>query len=109
MPRILLAIMAALVLVGCAAPATPPPSTIEPIDKATLTAVNVALKQDPILAGCVLTAEAKHDQVVIKGEVPDEASKKKAEQLARGVHGVAKVDNQIVINDTLKGKGGPLP
>ncbi len=109
MPRILLALVAALLLAGCGGPVTPPPSSIEPIDKATLTAINVALKQDPILAGCVLTAEARHDQVVIKGEVPDEASKKKAEQLARSVHGVATVDNQIVINDTLKGKGGPLP
>lgn len=102
-------LLVALAAVGCAGPSEPPPSSIKPIDQATVAAVNVQLKQDPILAGCVLKAQAQNDLLILSGEVPTEESKKKAEQLARTVHGVEKVANHITVNNTLEGKGNPLP
>lgn len=109
MRKLLLIFVALSAMVGCAGPSEPPPSSIKPIDAATVAAVDVQLKQDPILAGCVLKAQAQNDMVVLTGEVPTEESKKKAEELARTVHGVEKVANHITVNNTLEGKGNPLP
>lgn len=102
-----LLIMTLILAVGCAGPTEPPPSSIKPIDQATVSAVQVQLKQDPILAGCVLKASAQNDMVVLTGEVPTEESKKKAEQLARSVHGVEKVANHINVNNTLEASPAP--
>lgn len=100
--------LVALATIGCAGPTEPPPSSIKPIDQATVAAVDIQLKQDPILAGCVLKAKAQNDLLVLTGEVPTEESKKKAEELARTVRGVEKVANHITVNNTLEGKN-PLP
>jgi hypothetical protein len=104
----LLLIWAAVWLAGCAGPTEPPPSSIKPIDQATIAAVNVQLKQDPILAGCVLTAKAQNDMVILTGDVPSEASKQKAQELALTVHGVKKVANHIKVVPT-DPQANPLP
>ena len=100
-------IVALMLFIGCAGPTEPPPSSIKPIDSATVAAVDVQLKQDPILAGCVLKAQAQNDMVVLTGEVPTEEAKQKAEQLAKTVHGVEKVANHITVKNTLEGNPAP--
>ncbi|MEW6279171.1 MAG: BON domain-containing protein [Candidatus Eremiobacterota bacterium] len=75
----------------------PPPNSIKPIDKATLVAVEQALKTDPILAGCVITVKAENELVVLQGEVPTEESKAKAELLAKRTQGVARIANHLVV------------
>jgi hypothetical protein len=107
MRRLILLILTLVLAVGCAGPTDPPPSSIQPIDKAVVAAAQVQLKQDPILAGCVLKAEAQNDLLVLTGEVPTEEAKKKAEELVRKVHGVEKVANHLKVNNTLEASPTP--
>jgi osmotically-inducible protein OsmY len=62
-----------------------------------LTAVEVNLKQDPILAGCVIKVTGQNDMVVLDGQVPKPESKVKAEELAKRVEGITKVANHLVV------------
>lgn len=83
---------------GCASPEPPPPAaTIPQIDKAHVTAVEVRLKGDVELATESIQVVAHGDTVVLSGTVQKDEEKRRAEQLARSVQGVNKVDNQLKV------------
>lgn len=83
---------------GCASSEPPPPpTTIAPIDTAHVTAVEVRLKGDTELATETIKVTAKGDTVVLEGSVQKPDEKTRAEQLARSVKGVEKVDNKLEV------------
>lgn len=94
-----LAVLALLGLLStaCAGPAEPPPSSIQVLDKTKLTAVEANLKTDAELASCGIQVSAENDMVVLKGSVPSEEARAKAEALARKVEGIQKVANHLVV------------
>lgn len=84
-------------LCACAPPAEPPPSSIKPIDQGKVAAVEVMLKQDVEVATGSIQVSAQNDLVVLKGTVPNEAAKQRAEELAKKVEGVEKVANHLEV------------
>lgn len=74
-----------------------PPTTIAPIDSAHVTAIEVRLKGDVELATESVKVTAKGDTVVLEGTVQNADEKARAEQLARSVKGVEKVDNKLEV------------
>lgn len=94
---------------GCSGPAEPPPSSIYPLDKAKLTAAEMNIKTDPLLASCTIKCEAENDLLIINGEVPTEALKKKAEDLAKRTQGITKVANHIKVVAGPPGAETPAP
>ncbi|MEO8296265.1 MAG: BON domain-containing protein [Burkholderiales bacterium] len=104
----------ATALCGCGrsnrdAPQTPPTSSsaASATLDATLTArINAELAIDPQLTGRPIQVDTRQASVVLKGSVPDRARYDRATQLARGVPGVAQVDNQLIVADD---KGAPKP
>jgi len=67
------------------------------------------LKTDPILASCNLKCSAENDLLVINGEVPTEAAKQKAEDLAKRTQGITKVANHIKVVAPPPGAETPAP
>lgn len=97
---IALLLLASLATWGCGGGAEQQPTgptSITPIDQAKVAAAQMNLKGDPVLAGCQLQATAKNDTLVLSGKVPNETSKKKAEELVRKVEGIKKVQNDLKI------------
>lgn len=73
-------------------------STGEVIDDATITSkVKTALLADPDISGLKINVDTAGGVVKLKGEVKSMTLRKKAESIAKGVDGVKKVDNQLVI------------
>lgn len=81
---------------GCVEP-PPPVQSIQPIDQSKVEAVQVQLKHDPVLAGCVIQVSAQNDTVVLSGTVPTQQAKDHAEQMAHRVEGITKVKNGITV------------
>ena len=107
MRRLLVIFLALGLLAGCSGPSDPPPTSIYPLDKAKLTAAEMNMKSDPILAGCIIKCTAENDLLVITGEVPSEASKQKAEELARRTEGIKKVANHLKVTPLAPGEKPP--
>lgn len=73
-------------------------TTGQVIDDATITSkVKTALLADPDISGLKINVDTAGGIVKLKGEVKSMALRKKAESIAKGVDGVKKVDNQLVI------------
>ena len=97
MKRVILAMLAAT-LMGCSsAPSDPPPTSIKPLDQAKVTAARMNLQQDAELAPCNIQVSAENDLLVLKGGVPSEAAKKRAEVMVRKVEGIDHVANHIEV------------
>ena len=91
-------VMLACALMGCStAPQDPPPTSIKPLDSAKVQAAKLNLQTDAELAPCNIQVSAQNDLLVIKGGVPSEAAKKKAEALVRRVEGIHNVANHLLI------------
>lgn len=104
------AVLALWLLGGCSGPAeNTGPSSIAPLDKAKVTAAEMNIKTDPGLASCNLQCAAENDLLVINGEVPTEAMKKKAEELAKRTQGITKVANHIKVVAPPPGAETPAP
>jgi len=66
-------------------------------DTAVATKVRAALAADREVGALKITAESTQGTVRLKGEVKNMATRRKVEELVRGVQGVKGVDNQLVI------------
>ncbi len=83
-------------VLGCTQ-AEPAIDTIKPLDQGVVAAVRANLQTDMELAASSLTVEAKNHELVLKGTVPSEEAKERAEKLARSVSRVEVVDNQLEV------------
>jgi len=96
-------LLSALLAAGCGSmqgtnPDGSKKTTGQVIDDATITSkVKTALLADPDIGGLKINVDTANGVVKLKGEVKTMALRKKAESLAKGVDGVKKVDNQLVI------------
>src|SRR3954464_15949773 len=82
---------------GCAGTSTRE-STGEYVDDATITAkVKAAFVKDPVVKATAVKVETFKGVVQLSGFVDTADQKSQAEQVARGVQNVAKVQNDIVV------------
>lgn len=83
---------------GKAAPLTPVVSQrgFEPDDPAAVAVLN-ALGEDGRVSTQYLSARAKHGVVILTGSVTTTAQKSHAEQIARAVPGVTRLDSRLVV------------
>lgn len=89
-----------LFLLACAAPPPPTPvNSIKVIDSGTVTAVKMNLKGDPDLAASDIKVTAENDLLVLRGSVPSEEAKQKAEEVARKTPRIEKVANHLEVKD----------
>ncbi len=86
---------------GCSGPQEPPPTSIKPIDQAKVSAAKINLQQDVEIGPCALQVSAQNDLLVLKGSVPSEAAKKRAEELVRKVGGIEKVANHLEVQPSM--------
>jgi osmotically-inducible protein OsmY len=56
------------------------------------------LADDALVKGGALDVEIHSGVVTLKGKVADDKAKSRAEKLVKKVHGVSKVDNQLVVS-----------
>lgn len=89
-----------LLAFGCAggAPADPPPSSIKPIDQTVVATTQMNLKTDAELAASGLSVSAENGLLVLRGTVPSEEAKKRAEEIAKKSAGVDKVANHLEVS-----------
>ncbi len=87
-------------LSGCAGPKDPPPTSIVPIDKSIVAAVRMSLKSDMELAQSSIDVQAENDLLVLRGSVPSEAAKARAEKIALGTARIEKVANHLEVVPT---------
>lgn len=95
----------ALVLVlgalsGCAGPKDPPPTSIKPLDQGVVAAVRMSLKSDMELAQSSIEVQAENNLLVLRGTVPSEAAKARAEKIALGTPRIEKVANHLTVVPT---------
>ena len=98
-------IVSLLLISGCGkkeeASADPTPTTkpasIHSLDAGRRTAVEVALKNDIELASAAIKVEVVNYTVTLKGNVDTEEQKAKAEEIASGIKGVSKVNNELTV------------
>lgn len=90
-------------LSGCApsgsASTDPPPSSIKPIDQTVLATVKMNLKTDPDLAASNLDVKAENGLVVLRGTVPSQEARKRAEDIAKKSAKVEKVANHLEVSE----------
>lgn len=91
----------ATLVIGCTGPTEPPPTSIKPLDTARVTAARVNLNNDPELGPCAIQVSAENDLLVMKGNVPSEEGKKRAETLVRKVEGIEKVANHLMVTPSM--------
>ena len=96
MKRMILLLLSTLVM-GCSGPTEPPPTSIQPIDSAKVQAAKMNLQTDAELAPCNIQVSAQNDMLVLKGGVPSQAGKDRAETLVRKVEGIKKVANHLEV------------
>jgi hypothetical protein len=70
-------------------------------DRAIATAVTVSLHADPEIAQNEITVECRSAKVVLKGSVPTQEIKDRAEKLARAQEDVRDVLNELKVDPTL--------
>jgi hyperosmotically inducible protein len=105
MNRLLIALMVAAGLAGCAGmgmgggPGGAPQRTAgQAVDDATIgTKLKAALAADPELSALKINVDTTQGNVRLRGEVKNITMWRKAETLARGIQGVKSVDNQLLI------------
>jgi hypothetical protein len=70
-------------------------------DRAIATAVSVALHADPEIAQNKLTVECRNAKVILKGVVPSQELKDRAEKIARAQESVKDVLNELKVDTSL--------
>ena len=82
---------------GCASTATRE-STGEYVDDSTVTAkVKTALVKDPVVSAYAVNVKTYKGVVQLSGFVNTADEKTRAEEVARGVHGVKSVTNSLIV------------
>ena len=100
MKRLILALATCLsftILAGCAGPKEPPPRSIKAIDQTVVATVRMNLKTDAELASSTIQVKAENDLLILRGSVPSEAARKKAEEIALKTPKVEKVANHLEV------------
>lgn len=64
-------------------------------DAAITVSVNAELTKDPSLSALKINVDTVNGAVLLKGSAPTTAARERATQLAAGVKGVTRVDNQL--------------
>lgn len=99
MKRAFLSLLAAAALSSCAtAPSDPPPSSIHQIDQSVVATVQMNLKTDPELAASGIQVSAENDLLVLRGTVPSEDAKKRAESIAKKTPRIEKIANHLEVS-----------
>lgn len=89
-----------LLSLACAAPPPPTPiNSIKPLDAGVVAAVKMNLKTDAELAASDIKVAAENELLVLRGSVPSEEAKAKAEKIARKTDRVEKVANHLEVKD----------
>lgn len=97
MKHYLVVLFCYLCLAGCA-PKEGPLNSIEPIDKSVVATVQMNLKTDAELAASSLTVSAENELLILRGTVPSEAAKKRAEEIAMKTPRITKVANHLEVS-----------
>ena len=100
MRRLILALATGLALstlTGCAGPKEPPPRSIKAIDQTVVATVRMNLKTDAELASSTIQVSAENELLVLRGSVPSEEARKKAEEIALKTPKVKKVANHLEV------------
>lgn len=97
MRRLLFGLMAAVILAGCAGPKEPPPRSIKAIDQSVVATVKMNLKTDPTLASSSIQVMAENNLLVLRGTVPTQEAKDKAEQIALKTPKIDKIANHLEV------------
>jgi len=100
MKKVLIAMMTAASLAGCANLGMNPPQRTagEAVDDATIgTRLKAAYAADPELSALKINVDTTQGVVRLRGEVKSMALRRKAEEAARSIRGVKSVDNQLMI------------
>lgn len=84
-------------LLGCAGPSEPPPTSIKPIDQSIVATVQMNLKTDPELAASGIQVSAENDLLVLRGTVPSEDAKARAEAIAKKTPRIEKIANHLEV------------
>lgn len=92
-----LAVVSLLLGSGCAGPKEPPPRSIQTIDDSVIATVKLNLKTDPDIAASNLQVSAENGLVTLRGNVPSEEVKAKAESIAKKSARVDKVANHLEV------------
>jgi len=59
--------------------------------------VQAHVADEPLLKGSTITVDTRNHEVTLKGTVSSNAAKARAAVIARGIDGVTRVDNQLVV------------
>ncbi len=71
-------------------------------DRAIAAAIQISLRSDPELAQNKFEIEVMNGKVILRGKVPTEELKMRAEKIARSTEGVKDVLNEIEVDPSLK-------
>ncbi len=94
-----LAFFVLLLLLGCGvAPQDPPPSSIKAIDQTVVATAQLNLKTDAELAASQIQVSAENNLLVLRGTVPSQDAKKRAEEIAMKTARVEKVANHLEVS-----------
>ena len=100
MKRLLASLAVLSFLFGCStAPQEPPPRSIKAIDQSVIATVKMNLKTDPVLAGCNIDVKAENGLLVLRGFVPNQEARDKAEEIALKTPKIEKVGNHLEIKE----------
>ncbi|MCE1245301.1 MAG: BON domain-containing protein [Firmicutes bacterium] len=92
-----------LLFAGCySAVTTPDAKSIEELDRAKITSISVALKQDGDLAPENIKVEVVNQEATLSGSVATQEIKDKAGKIALGIEGIKKVNNILKVRDEAK-------
>lgn len=97
MKRTLGLLVLALWLAACA-PQEPPPRSIAALDQSVVATVTMNLKTDAELAASGIEVSAENDLLVLRGKVPSEAAKTRAEEIAKKTPRITKVANHLEVS-----------
>ena len=94
-----LALSLVLLLAGCSTePKEPPINSIKPIDQSVVATVKMNLKTDAELAASNLEVKAENDLLILRGTVPSQEARERAEAIALKSAGVGKVANHVEVS-----------
>ena len=96
--NIVVSVFLAVAVLGCSTqPKDPPPSSIKAIDSTVVTTCKMNLKTDVELAASDITVSAENNLLVLRGTVPSEEAKSRAEKIALKTARVEKVANHLEV------------
>lgn len=93
-----LAVLSLLFGSGCPKPKEPPPRSIQAIDDSVIATVKLNLKTDPDIAASNIDVSAENGLVALRGQVPSEDVKARAESIVKKSAKVEKVANHLEVS-----------